>query len=469
MRSNYEANLRIALALVFLALSTLIVLLSQGFSPRLAPDSYTYLEFDVRRTFGYPLILRAFTSFEQGLYLLVFFQLILLQYSIIYSAGILARFNFSNTSIAIFYLFGLNPVILDYSGRVLTESLLISINTITFFYFVSCYAEDTLTKTRILLVSVLIFLGIQINPIAYYTVPLYCIGILAHPKHPMRHRAALASLLVSLIGVFILVTSSVNYWARGVFSTQSFAGFNLVLQVSPMIPELRQGPEQLQKVHQIIANSNKDIDKLLFHTEDLSFTEFHIMHMLNYNKFASEVYAGSVEEVYGQRVRDDFSKLNQISWEIAMNTIKHAPVEYFKTVLVSYWALWTLPVITSSVEMKNIIARLEDIGAAGHFNSSEIDFLADLRHKLPSGLDLVKNYVLTCMMFLNIVIIFFSYRLRHTDAGFLIALASLGLFGHHLLIAIFETALPRYALQGFWALGVVVVAGTELLIRKFKN
>ena len=131
---------------------------------------------------------------------------------------------------------------------------------------------------------------------------------------------------------------------------------------------------------------------------------------------------------------------NALLWSTVVATIRHHPTDYIYHVLANFAALWTLPDVSSAEA-----ARI----------------------KIPGFAVLLKDGLLFCLMALSFLLVI-AVAIRPAASPLLVftAVAALCVNANHLLVALLEPALPRYAMAMWPELLAMIAAFAAWVLRR---
>jgi hypothetical protein len=131
---------------------------------------------------------------------------------------------------------------------------------------------------------------------------------------------------------------------------------------------------------------------------------------------------------------------NALLWSTVVATIRHHPTDYIYHVLANFAALWTLPDVSSA---------------------------ESARIKIPGFAVLLKDGLLFCLMALSFLLVI-AVAIRPAASPLLVftAVAALCVNANHLLVALLEPALPRYAMAMWPELLAMIATFTAWVLRR---
>jgi hypothetical protein len=131
---------------------------------------------------------------------------------------------------------------------------------------------------------------------------------------------------------------------------------------------------------------------------------------------------------------------NALLWSTVVATIRHHPTDYIYHVLANFAALWTLPDVSSA---------------------------ESARIKIPGFAVLLKDGLLFCLMALSFLLVI-AVAIRPAASPLLVftAVAALCVNANHLLVALLEPALPRYAMAMWPELLAMIAAFAAWVLRR---
>jgi len=241
VRANSKRNLpftvTVICGLTFMGIFSLILP-----SPGLFhPDSYSYLDFSLSRTAGYPLFLSILAHFDPTYELLPFAQIVILVLSVgflveachrIYRGGVTWAF--------VGCIIVMNPFLWRYTGMMLTESLYTSICALFLASMIMAIKNRPHGAYWLLASGLLVGVAISIRPVGYGLVVAASLGSVFWNR---RFLWALALTMVPVVAS-VLALSLWNWSKHDVFATQVLGGYEAIGKVALLVPPDLPGPNQ---------------------------------------------------------------------------------------------------------------------------------------------------------------------------------------------------------------------------------
>lgn len=131
-------------------------------------------------------------------------------------------------------------------------------------------------------------------------------------------------------------------------------------------------------------------------------------------------------------------------------------------VAVNFAALWTLPVILSAHEAQEIVRLLCDPRLEGFYCRD--GKATAVMIVVPKSIAAAKTLLFAGLFVLTLIVAFAAaFRGAQSPLLAMLGVTALCIDGHHGLVALVNTALPRYAMA-MWPFLCVFTAGTLLLV-----
>jgi len=460
--SERSAWLLAALTIVAVALYA-IEMRSAAFHalPFMQPDSVTYLDANVARSPGYPLVLRIVARLPGGLARLGTVQHVaMLAAGVFMAACFGALYKRAVLAVALLVATLANPPLVSYSYTVLPEALLIA----ALMVHLGC----VMMLARGWRAPVAAAAGASAAIVALLKPTGYA-AILALPVvawHHRRHWRSLGWLAAPAVAV-LFAASAVNYATRGVFATQSQGGYSRAAYTAVLLDPKPEGP--YPELTQRIGTQTSPIRDALFSIRDpqlealVGATEYHVVEAVVHREVI-----GEIERELGMAVTDTnlFPRdpavallINKIGSTIAAVAIRQHPREYVRMVAVNVWALWWQPLVQSPSSSERLQARLEAVLAAHPIlDRSPMAFRV-----LPLPAFLIVRAVLAAVIGGSLVGLAFA---ASTSAGrHVLGHASVLLHGYFVGVSAAQPGLPRYAVAVWPASMLVLFSAAALWAR----
>jgi hypothetical protein len=433
-------------------------------------DSRSYLNWSPSRTFAYPALLWLIGAIDRSYALVPYVQMTLL----VVSAALLAEAGHRLRPAGfVWTLAGMamlaNPFIWRYAMQVLSESLYIALSML----FVACLALALRHRPQGLawlgMASVALGLMILTRPDGYSLLVANAIGVAVWRPNRLRASAALFGPALACV----LLASVVNVMARNTFATQISGGYNIVSNVAFFMPPDLPGASK--SVAARIASQLRDVSAHLPRRTLEGASDYYWLTRFGFNPVLHEAILPILEDEASRDATARGEALNEaaiakrvdaMAWDIARATIQHDPAAYAWHVAVHFAALWTFPSIGTAEED----ARVRELLCGptfGEFFRRRRGFCGSesmhpLRMLWPGAGAVTKNFALISLMTLSLALMPMVFLKENGSPAFVLAgLAALSINAHHLLVALMEVGLERYALAT-WPFLVVMVTATGL-------
>lgn len=434
--------------------------------PLMAPDSNTYLNGDIRRTIGYPIFLIVVSWFNSDFALLPYIQGLIYAVSASFLVYNFSRF-IENRFVCYFFIICLtmNPIVWVYNAQMLAESLFMSLSMICLGLIISIIFSKK-TYMQLSLLGAIIALLVIVRPVgyAYFSVILFILFFIDSNKI-----SAFFRILIPI--VFILGAASFkNYMSHGVFATQVFGGYNLLGQVVPIMTQstLEDKNSKIQdEISKSVANMTKQLPDDLF-----SWREHFFITAFSYNKGLGDHATPIIFDVYKMKNANQTEKMkliNNIGWDISLNSILSNPKGYSLHVFSNFLGLWYLPTVTSRDELLELQQYLCSDIFSGFFSDQDCNGVLG-GVKIPKVAVYLKNLIFSSLFFVSILLIFlFIVKFSAIDKIFALGFfPALMINSHHFLVSLLEAGLSRYALST-WPLIVSLAFFIYIFVNKKIN
>jgi hypothetical protein len=423
-----------------------------------APDSASYLSWNLGRTPLYPLFLSAVARLGQNLEWLGPVQLTIFCASAIVLASEAGRLMESEAlSIVAGATIMLNPQLVSYCFVTLPETFLFS--AVMLHVAAVFRAARQPTPATFLAIGTTALIAILSKPAAYSLV--ICLPLLLMLRTRARVLTALmcaAPLAFGLLGV-----SAWNYLTRGLFGIQAQGAYALVSYVAPLVePDTatayretaRAIASEVQPMAGAVAALEPiDVRSLVFANE------YHVSEAIVSRELLAAVErrrgAAVVDRATFTSDREALIEINQIGSTLARAAIRAHPGTYLRQVGDQLYALWRQPLIRNRATFQAFQADLnQKLAMAPALSPGAIPF----RVLPPAAYWIAEGWLWGLLLgTLAAIALALADRLANPR---LVALAYAGLVVHanYLLVAAVQTGLPRYALAMWPVAGVVLLS-----------
>ena len=433
-------------------------------------DSGSYLDWSPSRTFAYPALLWLIGRIDPSHSLVPYVQMALLVAS---AALMVAACHALRPAGVVWALAGMailaNPFIWRYAMQILAESLYISLCML----FVAAAALALRARPHGLAwlgpVGVVLGLVVLTRPDGYSLLAASAIGVVLWRPNWARAGAALVGPALACL----LLASLVNWVARGTFATQISGGYNLVGNVAFLIRPDLPGADTNGAAR--IAARLQAVSARLPPRTIAGARDHYWMTYFGYNPALHGTIlpilveeAGGDASARGEALSDPAiaKRVNALAWDISRSVLLRDPTAFGWHVAVHFAALWTFPSIGTAAEDRRVrglvcAPALREALGRGFCLS---DSMHALRMIWPRGAVVAKDLVLVSLMGLSFALIPAVFLGQRTSPVLALAgLAALSINAHHLLVALVEVGLERYALAT-WPFLAVMVAAAALAI-----
>jgi len=435
-----------------------------------APDSPTYISFNLIRTPGYPSFLFLVHSLTGGYETIPFIQLLLYYTGTLWLSITLARFFKTYFGGLIFLgLFIFNIELIRNCFYILTESL-----STTLVLFMSIFLINFINTKKILflfLISLFIGISISIRPSSYSYVALFLPFLVLYFSWFIKNTLKkLLSLLVPL-GVVLLSSCTIQYFKNGFFGSESFLGNNLIGKI--LLVARENSPSSHPKIMKEIDEFAAPIRGMLKTTNCLHFKYLLIApHYYDYLRF-SEMDRLKKSLHYEHPLTD------KVLREVALDAIKAQPLLYAQDVLINFyalWFLWDLKTYQENLEFKNMLSRLSPLPYIKELpiRARTYIYAQGLVCKVIGFLRLILGFGF--LSSLVAIIMSFGKALKNKEIPDTLQFSCfMGIWVHayFLLVALLQAGLARYALTIWPALFAGMIAfiiwGRDIYLKKEKQ
>jgi hypothetical protein len=417
----------------------------------LQPDSYSYLDFSLSRTAGYPLLLSILAHFDPTYELLPFIQALILVLSVAFLVEACHRiYPSAITWTLVGCVILLNPFLWRYTQMMLTESLYAS----TCVLFLACMTMAIKNRPHgaywLLSSGLLAGIAISIRPVGYGLVAAAGFGSVFWRG---RFLWALALTMAPVVAS-VLALSAWNWSKHDVFSTQVLGGYEAIGKVALLVPH--DLPGQNHEVAAQIAKNVEPVSSRLPTSLDRS-RDYFWMTYLGFNDVRRDgVFPTLAAAVGAPDTRDEDLqpiatqvRVNELAGAIARQTILYRPLAYLQNVLIHFIALWTYPTMSDNKEqlhLRNMLCRpeFEKFYCQGPFTP--------VRIVVPTAVAVGKNLLLTLLMLLSVAVpLVFLLKKDSSPRLAAAAVTAMCINANYGIISLVEVGLPRYAIP-MWPL-----------------
>ena len=161
--------------------------------------------------------------------------------------------------------------------------------------------------------------------------------------------------------------------------------------------------------------------------------------------------------------------INNIGWDISLNSILSNPKGYSLHVFSNFLGLWYLPTVTSRDELLELQQYLCSDIFSGFFSDQDCNGVLG-GVKIPKVAVYLKNLIFSSLFFVSILLIFlFIVKFSAIDKIFALGFfPALMINSHHFLVSLLEAGLSRYALST-WPLIVSLAFFIYIFVNKKIN
>jgi len=437
-----------AAACVIAAVAVAVAAVSPAFHalPFMAPDSASYLQADVGRTAGYPLLLRAVPlNWLEGL------QVAALALTAAWLAVEAAPIIHPLLAIGLEASILGNPALMSYAFTVLPEA-----------FFVSAVQAHLALALRLLrrptrpaasALGVLAAVLVLLKPSGYSF-------LLAAPALlwlTRRHARVVVPPFVAALATVLVAAGAVNFARSGVFATQAYGGYAAIGYVAHLLDG--RTPTAYPGLTATIVDRTETTRRELGRIKDTDL--YYMASSSAYHDVLDAVRPAILDYVRrndpGVNARTAFVRMNAIAQSLTVSTVAHHPAGYVTHAATHVYGLWLMPLIRNRADRNAFSARLATLAEAAPYTMRhpltyrELPALAYWPIKIALVLALVLSLAGLASMF---------GRHQRADGGAL-AYTAVALHANFLLVSAVQTGLPRYALAMWPATMMVLVLGVS--------
>ena len=423
--------------------------------PLMSPDSGGYLNWEPIRTPGYPAFLWAIGWLSPSFAALPYVQM----GSLVAGAAFLAQAGARlGSAWWIWTLMGLgivgNPRLWQLAWQMQTEAMFVTLTMV----FMGCIAMALALRPKgqrwLIIASLALGATILVRPVGYALLGVAPLVGLLWRGH---RRTAVAAATLPAIAI-LLAISTWNWVHKGYFGTQIFGGTNIVGQVALLV---RPDTEFRDPATEVAAGLTHIREHLPWDMQ--SWRLYYWMTTFAYNPALYDYALPAIRDAVQQSFRQFSSPIerakqeNALGWAVALGTIRQSPYGYIHHVAVHFVSLWMLPTISSQSEAALLRATFCDEAFKGFYCSGQVNAIKlELSESILKTKDtLMLMAMLASFVLIVVVALWPAAPLPLTFS----AVAALCVHANHLLVALVEAGLFRYALS-MWPALLVMMAGT---------
>jgi dolichyl-phosphate-mannose-protein mannosyltransferase len=424
----------------------------------MAPDSASYLEWNIARTPLYPFVLSVVRASTPDLSLLGPLQFAAFAVAV----ALLVRealFLWDNVATAL--LIGLslllNPQLVSYAFTVIPDSLFMSAVAVHV-----ALVSAALRRGRpepFLGAGICAAIAMLLKPVGFAVIPCLAVPVALS----QQRRWSVASALAGPIAAGVLFVSAWNFVAHGVFATQTQGGYTFISYVAPLLDPA--DSLEFKDVAAGIARGARPIARDLAAIESLDarvlvFAEVHDSVEVLVRR---ELFAG-VERRLGRPITDRRAftsdreasvEMNRIGGTLARAAVLTHPGAFARQVADQLYALWGQPLIRNRATFDDFRSRLDvELSRTSSIGRPAMMFRVVSPPVYWAAQVWLWGTLVASVVAIGAVLVWRGDRQWQT-----LAYASLIVQADFLLVACVQAGLPRYALA-MWPLAAFVFFGT---------
>jgi hypothetical protein len=437
-------------ALAFAAVAISVIMMAVAWSmasfhalPRLAPDSRTYLAWDVARTPAYPLFLRIVPA---GWVPAV--QLLAIAAGSAWLAYEMRRVVRPYWCVLLQLSILGNVALVSYAFTILPEALFIAA-VMAYYGLALRFIDRPLSGTAMGLGAVSMTIAL-LKPSGYsFVTSVAPIAWIA------RAQLRTIALLAAPIVVLLSAASAVNFVRSRVVGTQAFGGFSALGYVGQFLDRSPDDALQASFV-ELAAPVGRELERI--HGIDAYyFASGNAFHDV---QDAQAIIADGIHrQDPGATTQQVFVRLNAIAWRWALTAIREHPREYLRQVSVNWYGLWFIPGLRNAADEERFAEELRQLNAT----APTITRNGIVYRTVPPWVYWPVKIALGGVFVASLVGLILAAGRPVTLQAAALAAASVALHANFLLVSGLQTGLPRYALA-MWPLTMMILILTAALL-----
>ena len=437
------------LALVAVAISVVMMAVAWSVTsfhalPRLAPDSRSYLDWDVGRTPAYPLFLRVVPIGRVPAV-----QLLTLAASAAWLAYAMRRVVRPHWCVLLQLSILGNPALVSYAFTILPEALFVAAG-MAYCVLTLRFIDRPLSGTAMALGAVSMTI-VLLKPSGYSFV-----AALAPVAWIARARLRAIAMLVAPIVVLLSVAGTVNFVRSRVIGTQAFGGFSALGYVGQLLDRSLDGDPLQARFVEIAAPVGRELERI----RGMDLYYFASGNAYHDVEAAQAIIADELRrQDPGATPQQVFVRLNAIAWRWALTAIGEHPRGYLRQVSASWYGLWLMPGLRNAADEPQFAEELRQLSAA----APRITRNAIVYRTVSPWVYWPVKITLGSGLVASIVGVFLALVRPVTLQPATLAATSVALHANFLLVSGIQTGLPRYALA-MWPLTMVILILTSALL-----
>jgi hypothetical protein len=438
-------------ALAFAVVTISVIMMAVAWSmasfhalPRLAPDSRTYLAWDVGRTPGYPLFLR---SVPAGWVPAV--QLLAIAAGSAWLAYEMRRVVRPYWCVLLQFSILGNAALVSYAFTILPEALFVA-SIMAYCGLALRLIDRPLSGTAIALGAVSMTIAL-LKPSGYsFVASVAPIAWIARAQ--LRTIAVLAATIVVLLSA----ASTVNFVRSRVVGTQAFGGFSALGYVGQLLDRSPDADPLQARFVERAAPVGRELDRI----RGIDAYYFASGNGFHHVQDAQAIIADGIHrQDPGATTQQVFVRLNAISWRWALTAIREHPREYLRQVSVNWYGLWFIPGLRNAADEARFAEELRQLNAT----APTITRNGIVYRTVPPWVYWPVKMALGGVFVASLVGLILAVGRPVTLPFAALAAASVVLHANFLLVSGLQTGLPRYALA-MWPLTMMILILTAALL-----
>jgi hypothetical protein len=455
---NCKPNIFLIFFIFFLVLTNLVVGYVIFPTHLIQIDSTGYITFSSSRTIGYPLFLWCIHAIFKTYAAVPFFQL-MVYFIASYKLAVSTK-NISKNAIAPYFLLALlwlNPEWIKCHFQIMTESLSVSLLCLFMASLINAHMAGRYSS--FLYAGIFFALGVAVRPINLYCLPVL-IGALYFfwRKHQEISWRSVASLVIVPL-ILCAVAFGANAYIHKEEKGPSFFSYNFL------------GKVVFFATSDVKSTEPEFMKQLSDHTREFREMIYQNGSIQNYYQFTAS-YTDMIRYGVLGKIPLTQAQLEDKSFytKRAIEIIRHYPVLYIKDVAIQLTALWLLLDIKMPSEKfllnefveKFYVLKNSDMCAEIYFNKRVRPVWQVMAVRLMFG-------TLFLITLLGLFIPLIRPKWMAQNSVFAFSLASYIIHSGFLCIAMSHEGYPRYAMQLWPALFVVISIVADYLLSQLKQ
>jgi hypothetical protein len=408
----------------------------------MAPDSASYVNWDIGRTPAYPLLLRLIPMDRLALV-----QLLSLCAAAAWLTWELAALLPAPLAVGFELAVLGNVQLVAYAFTVLPEAFFVTVAQIQL--ALALRLIRSASRLEGVLLGIATALLILLKPSGYsFVAPLIALVWLRWRSA----RTAVVPAMATMVGVLVIV-SAVNLARAGVFATQAYGAYALIGYVGHLVDA--DAPAEYPELPRTIAARTAESRADLQATTGLD--AYYMVSSNAYHDVLDAIRAAILGVVHRENPaisdREAAVRLNTIAQSLAVSAIARHPSGYLRQVAAHVYGLWSLPLLRNRADAERFAAELDRMKRAAPFTMRNPIVFRTVPPLLfwPIKATLLITFLAACA---GVVL---GIRGGGSNLTTSLAYCAIAVQANFLLVAAVQTGLPRYALA-MWPAAMAAAA-----------